>query len=262
MNNLLCFVCYGLDDALKYAGWTNNLLSCHRYFLFIGDKMPNIEWKKNTDYVKYVRNLSKVKDYENISQRYFMYFTNSQYTNLIICHNIKTTNINVIKQMFEDVYKAQKPISQFNILGITKEYLLFNSSDNIKVQSLQEEKQLSELEIGMEIQKASMGKEVDFETILQAIMEFVLVDNIMVHSNVNKYFTQASVIQSYSRDKKADYTAVVMEDMDTDSFHEYLTNNRGMYVMVISKRDSPLKYETIPYKTFICKDGWKINVYF
>ena len=105
-------------------------------------------------------------------------------------------------------------------------------------------------------------KEVDFETILQAIMEFVLVDNIMVHPNVNKYFTQASLIQSYSRDKKADYTAVVMEDMDVDSFHEYLTNNKGMYVMVISKRDSPLKYETIPYKTFICKEGWKINVYF
>ena len=69
MNNLLCFVCYGLDDALKYAGWTNNLLSCHRYFLFIGDKMPSNEWKKNTDYVKYIRNLSKVKDYENISKK-------------------------------------------------------------------------------------------------------------------------------------------------------------------------------------------------
>jgi hypothetical protein len=262
MRNLLCFVCYGLDDALKYSGWTNNLDMCHRYFLFIGDKTPSYEWKKNTDYVKHIKNLSKVKDYENIVQRYFMFFTDANYTNIIICHSIKTTNINVIKSLFQDVYKHQKPITQFNILAFTKEYLLFNSLENIKMQSLQEDKQLSDLEIGMEIHKAAQGQEVGFDTLLQAIMEFVLVDNIMIHPNVNKYFTQASIIQSYSKDRKSDCTSMIMEEMDNDDFYDFLTNNKGLYVMVISKKDSPLRYQTTPYKTFICKEGWKINVYF
>jgi hypothetical protein len=259
MKNLVCFICHDLSDALKYAGWTNTLENFHRYFLFVGNQMYETSWMKDTDKFYHIKNLDQLPDWKNIANRFFFFFSNVNYINLLISYEVGTTDLRVLSQIVNEMDRTLQPVHIYNIFGISKEYLVFHG-DTIEEQKVIIKSEMTQDEKTIETIDAAQGKEVSLETFLDMTIDNILIGKIVINNKqkLGNLINVANIITSYSG-KAKDLETVILskEEFEDKTIRE---SYKGKIALVLTSDKSPLKAETTRINKIYCSDGFLADI--